>query len=195
MAEFKNWIINICTAVFFITAVEMILPDNSMKKYAKFVLGLILITVLINPLVVLLNDGNTVNSFLNKSIEVIARTESSVEAANYREKSMEATLRAFKTNVEKVCREKLKEKYGNGQYDVNAEVTYDEEKEEFQIKSLEVSVNSGKVEKIRKVQIKPSSTIGDDTRVESEMSDEIKEFLSSELEMPKKLIAVYKMRT
>lgn len=195
MGEFKSWIINICTAVFFITAVEMILPDNSMKKYAKFVLGLILITVLINPLVVLLNDGSTVNSFLNRSIEVIASTENSVETANYVEKSMEATLQAFKSNVEKVCKEKLKEKYEKGQYDVHAKVTYDEEKEEFQIKSLEVSVNSGKVEKIRKVQIKPSNTTGNDTRVESEMSKEIKEFLSSELEIPKKIIAVYKMRT
>nr|WP_307897887.1 stage III sporulation protein AF [Clostridium botulinum] len=29
----------------------MILPNNSIKKYAKFVLGLILITVVINPII------------------------------------------------------------------------------------------------------------------------------------------------
>ena len=45
----KVWITSICTAIFFITAVEMILPDDSLKKYAKFVLGLILITVVISP--------------------------------------------------------------------------------------------------------------------------------------------------
>jgi stage III sporulation protein AF len=195
MGEFKGWIVNICTAVFFITAVEMILPDNSMKKYAKFVLGLILITVLINPLVVLLNDGNTVNTFLNRSIGVIASTESSVKGANYREKSMEATLQVFKTNLEKACKEKLKEKYVKGQYDVKAEVAYDEEKEEYQIISLEILVSSGKVEKVRKVQIKPSNSSRDTTKIESEMSGEIKEFLSSELKIQKDLIAVYKMRT
>ncbi|MCD3297735.1 stage III sporulation protein AF, partial [Clostridium botulinum] len=45
----RQWVISIATAIFFITAVEMILPNNSIKKYAKFVLGLILITVVINP--------------------------------------------------------------------------------------------------------------------------------------------------
>lgn len=47
----RAWIVNISTVVLFITAVEMLLPDNSLKKYSKFVLGLILITVLINPLI------------------------------------------------------------------------------------------------------------------------------------------------
>ena len=42
IGELRNWIISICTAVIFITAVEMIMPNNSFKKYAKFVLGLIL---------------------------------------------------------------------------------------------------------------------------------------------------------
>ena len=46
----KVWVTNITIAIFFITAVEMILPDNSMRKYAKFVLGLMLIVVIINPI-------------------------------------------------------------------------------------------------------------------------------------------------
>ena len=41
----------------FMTAIEIIAPDNSMKKYIKFVLGLILISVMINPIIKFFTGG------------------------------------------------------------------------------------------------------------------------------------------
>jgi stage III sporulation protein AF len=196
MGELKSWIVSICTAVFFITAIEMLLPDNNMKKYAKFVMGLILITVLINPLVMLLNNGITMNTFLGKSIGLIDEPDTSVNSKqDYKKTNIDATLKVFQQNLEEVCKKKLKEKFVKGEYEVKAEVLYNEKKAEYEIKSLEVEVANGKVEKIQKIEVKPSSNFNDRTRVQSEMSGEIKEFLSNELKVSADMISVYKSRT
>ena len=44
----------------------MILPDNNMKKYAKFVLGLILIVVIIKPIIKIFEKDFDFNSYLLK---------------------------------------------------------------------------------------------------------------------------------
>ena len=57
MEYLNNFIITLVATMIFMTAIEIIAPDNSMKKYIKFVLGLILIVVLLNPIVYLLTRG------------------------------------------------------------------------------------------------------------------------------------------
>ena len=66
----KVWVTNITIAIFFITAVEMILPDNNMKKYAKFVLGLMLIVVIINPIIKIFDKDFDLNSYSSKATKI-----------------------------------------------------------------------------------------------------------------------------
>lgn len=192
MGELKGWIINICTAVFFITAVEMILPDNNMKKYAKFVLGLILITVLINPIVLLLNHGDNINTFLNKSIGLIDEQDISVNSREYTKVKVDATLEAFKKNLEDSTKKSLTEKFTDRDFSVNARVGFDKDK--YEIRTLEITVYGlgNKVETIKKVEINTSSSLENKNKNESEMSDEIKAFLNQELKLSKDIIYVYK---
>ena len=42
----NKYIATLVATLVFMTAVELIAPDNSLKKYLKFVMGLILISVL-----------------------------------------------------------------------------------------------------------------------------------------------------
>ena len=56
-----EWIITICVAIFFTTAVQMILPDNSLKKYCNFVLGLIVFVVILGPIVKIFNEDLQIN--------------------------------------------------------------------------------------------------------------------------------------
>ena len=51
MEILKDWISDICVSILFMTAVELVLPENSIKKYSKFVLGLIFIVVVINHII------------------------------------------------------------------------------------------------------------------------------------------------
>jgi stage III sporulation protein AF len=189
---FKGWITNVCTAVFFITAVEMILPDNKMKKYAKFVLGLILITVLINPLVMYLNRGADISTYISQS-NTIFNGSNELQGAEYKNKGIEDTLNVFRQNLEKLCEESLKKKYSKGTYKVKAEVEYNAKKEEYAVKSISIGVSSGNIEKVQKVEIKANSEHGTNGRAPSEMSGEIKDYLSSELKLSQEIISVYKL--
>ena len=58
MDEIKGFIITLVSMIILISAIELIAPDNSMKKYLKFVLGTILIAVMISPIVSISNSLN-----------------------------------------------------------------------------------------------------------------------------------------
>ena len=95
----REWLTGICTAVFFIIAVEMILPENSMKKYCKFVLGLILITVFINPIIKVFNRDFNITSYTEKAMESFERDfgtkKSSSEFDEYKKKNISDTIDTF----------------------------------------------------------------------------------------------------
>ena len=59
MELIKGFITTLVTTLIFITAIELVGPDNSMKKYLKFVMGLILVAVLLNPIVKFFTEGGT----------------------------------------------------------------------------------------------------------------------------------------
>ena len=60
MELIKGFVTTLVTTLIFITAIELVGPDNSMKKYLKFVMGLILVAVLLNPIVKFFSQGETV---------------------------------------------------------------------------------------------------------------------------------------
>jgi stage III sporulation protein AF len=114
----REWIISICTAVFFITAVEIILPDNSMKKYAKFVLGLILITVFINPIIKIFDRNFDISTYTANVVENFDKKKTESEFQQYKEKNLNDTLEVFELNLQTSCEKKLKEKYPDSNYKV-----------------------------------------------------------------------------
>jgi len=190
----KDWIINICTAVFFITAIEMILPDNSLKKYAKFVLGLILIIVVINPIIKLYNESFNINLYANKAVQYMEGKKQDDNIEKYKEKNIETTLSTFQTNLENNCEKYLKDKYPNGNYKVSIDVMYRREKGSFEIRSVKVGLKDNKIEKIKKVQINTqSSSVESYELLKDERGKAIINSLSVELKISKEIIVVYKI--
>ncbi|WP_368487833.1 stage III sporulation protein AF [Clostridium sp. BJN0013] len=187
----RQWLIGICTAVFFITAIEMLLPDNSMKKYCKFVLGLILITVFINPLIKIFNKDFDMNSYTAKAIESFERdinSEKSVKDFNeYKEKSEADTIEAFENNLQLSCEKILKEKYPDGNYGVTVEAAYDEENNTVYIKNVNVETQKGSVGKVKKVDVSGKTASVSNF---NEKCDEIKSYLSKELNVSEDVIHV-----
>ena len=59
MESISAFITTLVTTLILMTAVELIAPDNSIKKYINFVLGLILISVMLTPIVSLFSNGET----------------------------------------------------------------------------------------------------------------------------------------
>ncbi|AKA70200.1 stage III sporulation protein AF [Clostridium scatologenes] len=191
----KSWIITICTAVFFITAVEIILPNNSLKKYAKFVLGLILITVFINPIIKLFDKNFDINTYTSNAAQCIDNNSKFNDDFNkYKEKSINSTLEAFKLNLQDSCEKKLKEKYPDSNYKVQVDASYDKEKEKVEIKDINVGIKEGTVEKIKKIKIGTSSkVVNNQDSVNDEKSLNITTYLSKELNVSKDIIKVHKL--
>lgn len=190
----REWLINICIAVFFITAVEMILPDNSLKKYAKFVLGLILITVFINPIIKVFDRNFDINTYTANVVENFDKEKTESDFKEYKEKNIKSTLEVFKLNLQANCEKKLKEKYPGDNYKVRVEVDYDSEEDKLTIKDVNVGVKDGAIEKIKKIQIGgDSKSVNSIENVDAEKSTEIKNYLSDELKISKEIIQVSKL--
>ena len=190
----REWLISICTAVFFITAVEIILPDNSMKKYAKFVLGLILITVFINPIIKVFDKNFDISTYTANVIENFDKKKTESEFKQYKEKNLNTTLEVFKLNLQTSCEKKLKEKYPDSNCKVQVDAAYDSEKDELVIKDIKVGVKEGNVEKIKKIKIGgESKSVNSEDNMDNEKSTDIKKYLSNELNVSKEVIQVYKL--
>ncbi|OBR94900.1 stage III sporulation protein AF [Clostridium ragsdalei P11] len=195
LQSLKEWLINICTALFFITAIEMILPDNSMKKYCKFVLGLILITVFINPVVKIFNKDFDINQYTQNAIESFEKGFNSKSQLNqfndYKKKSMEDTIETFKMNLETKCEKSLKEKYPDESYKVKIDANYDEQNNSVCIKNINVQVKDGSVEKIKKVDINTkSASVSNLDSGDDDKNVKLKTYLSQELNVSKNIIHV-----
>ncbi|NFU26493.1 stage III sporulation protein AF, partial [Clostridium botulinum] len=147
----KEWITNIAVAVFFITAIEMLLPKNNIKKYGKFVLGLILITVILNPIIKIFNKDYNISQYVEKATASFNNVDYKNDFDKYKKKNREETLNNFKANLQNQTKKRLEEKFPENKYEVNVEIAYDEEKDNLEIKSMDVGVKGNKIEKIKKV--------------------------------------------
>ena len=192
IASIKQWIVSICTAIFFITAVEMILPNNSMKKYAKFVLGLILITVILNPIIKLFNRSFNFEGYINSASQYIDEKQYKNNYGKYKTETIDNTSEVFAKNLEKVCNKKLKDKYPKDNYNVKVKVLYDDVKEKFDIQEVNVGVKEEGVKKVKKVTLDETKEVATKKVMEKEKSSKIINYLSEAIDVPKEKIRVYK---
>ncbi|MGE5627487.1 MAG: stage III sporulation protein AF [Solirubrobacterales bacterium] len=191
--ELKNWIMTICATVFFITAVEMVLPDNSMKKYAKFVLGLILITVFLNPIVALFNSNYNMASFAEDFSKNVEKNGYKSVLKDYKSKNIEETLEIFQENLNNNCEKELKEKYPKDSFNVKVEAFYNEKNEIYEIKSVRIGLKEGKVGKVKEVNIQDSKSVTSVSPEEMRKALEVKSYISGRLNLDQKSIEIYNL--
>ncbi|NFP99708.1 stage III sporulation protein AF [Clostridium botulinum] len=191
----KEWITNIAVAVFFITAIEMLLPKNNIKKYGKFVLGLILITVILNPIIKIFNKDYNISQYVEKATASFNNVDYKNDFDKYKKKNREETLNNFKANLQNQTKKRLEEKFPENKYEVNVEIAYDEEKDNLEIKSMDVGVKGNKIEKIKKVNKINigSNENGKEDKKSFEGEGKIKQFISNEFKVSSGVIKVYKL--
>lgn len=168
MDSFRSWVITICAGVIFITAVEIILPDNSLKKYAKFVLGLILMTAIINPIVKFFTGGYiNVSSYLNDYQNIIENEEKKSQSND--EVNLNNTKKVFEKNIENIVMSALKNDYPKDTFEVEVNTEYNKEENLFSINKVIIKYNKGGIRTVQKI---PKVQIGKDEQ-EGEEEQEI----------------------
>lgn len=191
MEYLSKFIITIVTTIIFMSAVEIIAPDNSMKKYIKFVLGLILISIMINPIVYIFTKGEQeiVATIKNYENSLYDYSEDIVQESTIDEREA-----AFKENLNKNCNKLLSEEFSNKDFKAEVVCSFDFEQMTYSINKVEIGVADKGVKIIEKIRIgKKDSTeaiSGNDTIGGEE---DIRRYLSEVLNISQEKIDIYKL--
>lgn len=191
MDSLKQWVVTICSIVIFITAVEIVLPKNNMKKYVNFVFGLILIAAILNPIIRIFNSKFDVGAYSEKISNYLDNQNTQNDLKKYENKEQQSTLDVFKSNLEEVCKQKLKDQFPSYTYQVSAEVAYSKDHTEVLIKSLNIEVEKNGVESVKKVNINLDKDMSQQQNVDADTKS-MKNFINNELKIPSDCIKVYK---
>lgn len=191
----KNIVITIVTVLIFISAVEIMVPNNKMKKYVNFVLGLILIAVILSPIVKFLSNGDKeiVNSIKSYE-EIFSDNQNKFKSDNVstlKNNGKEDTKKElFIRNFNKNCEDLLKNKFKEMTFKSELECDVDFNNITINIKKLRIGIADSKVNKIKKVKINKEKT---DNKEENEEYSEVVNYISNQLDIPKEKIEIYKL--
>lgn len=195
MESISAFITTLVTTLILMTAVELIAPDNSIKKYISFVLGLILISVMLTPIVSFFSKGETkiINeiSRYEKDFVKMAKDEGAGKVDINRDES-------FKNNLDKNCNKLLKEEFKGREFESNISCNMDLKNMTYAIDKVEIGVKDDSVKKIQKIEINrsvSSEVIGSETKEEKvNGEEEIKIYLQQILNVKAENIEIYKIK-
>ena len=192
----RSWVMSICVAVIFITAVELIMPGDKFKKYVKFVMGLILIAVILNPIIKIFNNKANITSYIDEANKYVDSGGYKNDFQKYKDQDKNDTINTFKTNLQNSCVKMLKDKFPNNDYEVKADVKLDNQTNQINISNLSVGVKNKGVEKINNIRIDSKSvSTNEGKKVDPQTDKDIKNYLNDQLKIPQNNISVYKQNS
>lgn len=193
MEYLNNFIITLVATMIFMTSIEIIAPDNSMKKYIKFVLGLILISVMINPIIKFFTGGE--QEVINRIKRYEDMLNLGVTNEGESKEVIEKQKEAFKSNLNSNCDNLLKEKFSDKNFKSDIKCNINLSDMTYSIDSLEVGVREngiGLVDKIRiNVNDESEEAVSNNEKIDNE--EEIKNYLSELFKIPIEKIKLYSM--
>ncbi|KRQ86838.1 Stage III sporulation protein AF [Caloramator mitchellensis] len=130
----SSWVKLIVSVYIFITLVEIILPSNSLKRYAKFVLGLIVLITILIPVFNMFGKEIDISNSINKYISYY---EGSTESIKIEDNYNKEIINQFKMNLKNNLENEIDQNFNN-KYDVLL----------IQVNENMKSVGFGKIERI-----------------------------------------------
>ena len=187
----RGWIISICSIVILISAIELIIPNNSFKKYAKFVYGLVLMVVIAEPILLLVGgiNDNSISGYIDRAEQEFRAIVEDNAQEVYQNNYLDTTSKLFKENLERECEVMLERSTYGKKFKVDMDVVVDLANNNASIEKVDVGVYDSGIKPIDQV------VIGEPTSQNQPIpeEDEIKEILSNELQIPKEMINVYSL--
>lgn len=194
MEKIKALVATLTAVLIFISAVEILVPDKKMKKYISFVLGLILISTILNPIVEFITNGqkSVLQGIENyESVFSMEQQKMNTDGIDSYESSRDnedARKKAFVNNFNKNCSSMLKKKFDNMNFKSEVDCDVDFNNVKIDIKKLTIGIKDKNVRKVQKVEIGSEQT---DT-LREEYKDVIS-YAASEFEIPEEKIEIYIM--
>ena len=193
MEYINNFVITLVATMIFMTAVDIISPDNSMKKYIKFVLGLILISVMINPIIKFFTGGE--QEVINRIKRYEDMLNLGVTNEGESKEVIEKQKEAFKSNLNSNCDNLLKEKFSDKDFKSDIKCNINLSDMTYSIDSLEVGVRENGIRLVDKIRInvndESEEAVSNNEKIDNE--EEIKNYLSEVFKIPVEKIKLYSM--
>ncbi|RFU66087.1 stage III sporulation protein AF [Peribacillus glennii] len=192
-----EWITNIIIFVLLATVVDMLLPSSAMQKYAKMVIGLLLIAIIISPVLSLFNTdfdkllAEATASFENgeqKNLGNLTEIKKKEIQASQHAYILEQMAAGLKAGAE----EELMNKYEMEIQTIDLEVknlkqpNMPEDLQKIVLKLDKAKNESGSVEVVEKIEI----NAGDAPYARAADLDEIKSFLAAKWSVDEGLIEI-----
>ena len=193
MEYLNNFIITLVATMIFMTSIEIIAPDNSMKKYIKFVLGLILISAMINPIIKFFTGGE--QEVINRIKRYEDMLNLGVTNEGESKEVIEKQKEAFKSNLNSNCDNLLKEKFSHKDFKSDIKCNINLSDMTYSIDSLEVGVRENGIRLVDKIRInvndESEEAVSNNEKIDNE--EEIKNYLSELFKIPIEKIKLYSM--
>ena len=172
MIDFINsWVIGIIIAIVISTIIEMILPDGTIKKYVRTVIGAYIVFVIVSPIITKLTGKEIfLSSF--KLPEVQANSQTAIDTNAY----IEST---YINTIKQDIIDNMKEK-GYKIHDINIEIeTAEENYGSINKINLKISKENAQNSTIEPVEINISETSQKAETIPEEEIQELKKFLQN----------------
>lgn len=156
MLEFlKKWIISVVTMVIFMALIDLILPENNIKKYARFVTGLLVIVTILNPVFKLFAGNESIETYITQYSDAFDTNSSYTNTKETQSSVEEKTREVFKENLKKEIESKIKNQTGENYTVVSIDVELDSTSSSYgTISSIELKkLKDSTIEPINKISI------------------------------------------
>lgn len=162
MQQITQWAIKIVAATILITIAEMLLPENSVKKYAKLAIGFLLILVIVSPLTGIISSENDFINQIEKSMDQIEK-DTQIKESTQKIGTDDKIIAEYKRKLKEYITEITK---NSG----------------LEIKGIELQINENKEDSFFgqpiRIEINLSSTGNDNTQKINEIKTRLKKELS-----------------
>lgn len=189
MEYIKSFIETLVTIIILFSAIELISPNNSMKKYIKFVLGLILIVVMLNPIIDFFTEGedkivSTIKEYEN-ILSKDTKTSSDVAVSNEVED-------VFVENLNKNSANELAEAFPDYTFVCNIDCNIDLSNYSYNISHAKIGISTDKIQDVEKVEkVEISNDNESNSKIYSNDEQKIVSYVSSMLGISADKIEVY----
>ena len=173
MIEFiKNWIIQILVTVIFMILVDMVLPNNNFKKYAKLATGLIVVIIIITPVFKLFDKGIDVEGKIENYITTFQERESNIDKKQIEQDVNKKTVETYKEKLKGAIEQSIYNQTGKKCTVADITIVEDTGSYNFsEVKNIKImkSPVEGSIKTVDKVTIGKESAANDEAPIDKDV--------------------------
>jgi len=207
MGDFlRNWIVNITVIIIFIMFLDTVMPNDSLKRYVKVIIGLLIIISVIKPFVLVKDYAKGFDREFLETINYVENNRSTVNSEKISKYQMQKAVEIFEGNLKnqiiKIVKRNIKPELKNVTVDLEVERNF--EREDFgNIKSVTISLTDykGEVIEVDKIRIGVKEDAGENKNVinadkaeynlsDSKIKSDIKDEISKTLGINESIISI-----